>query len=39
MAELFGWEFKRKAEQDPVASFAPKDTDDGALVKIGRAHV
>jgi hypothetical protein len=32
MAELFGFEFKRKAQQDPVASFAPKDTDDGALV-------
>jgi hypothetical protein len=32
MAELFGWEFKRKAQQDPVVSFAPKETDDGALV-------
>ena len=32
MAELFGWEFKRKAQEDPVVSFAPKETDDGALV-------
>jgi len=31
MAELFGWEFKRKIE-NPVPSFAPKETDDGALV-------
>jgi hypothetical protein len=30
--ELFGWEFKRKIEQDPIPSFAPKETDDGALV-------
>jgi hypothetical protein len=32
MAELFGWEFKRKIEADPAPSFSPKDTDDGALV-------
>jgi len=33
MAELFGFEFKRKekVEQQPL-SFAPKETDDGALV-------
>jgi hypothetical protein len=30
--ELFGWEFKRKIEQDILPSFAPKETDDGALV-------
>ena len=32
MAELFGWEFKRKQVQDPLPSFSPKETDDGALV-------
>ena len=32
MAELFGFEFKRKIPLDPQPSFAPKDTDDGALV-------
>ena len=30
--ELFGFEFKRKVEADSQPSFAPKDTDDGALV-------
>jgi len=30
--ELFGFEFKRKVEVDSQPSFAPKDTDDGALV-------
>ena len=43
MAELFGWEFKRKIQLDPAPTFAPKETDDGALVvaagEIGRAHV
>lgn len=33
MAELFGFEFKRKKDQEPVApSFTPKEQDDGALV-------
>jgi hypothetical protein len=32
MAELFGWEFKRKIGLDPAPTFAPKETDDGALV-------
>ena len=32
MAELFGWEFKRKKEIDPLPSFAPKEQEDGALV-------
>mgnify|MGYP006268621925 CR=1 FL=1 len=33
MATFFGFEFKRKEkEQDPLPSFAPKDTDDGAVV-------
>ena len=32
MAELFGWEFKRKIELDPAPTFSPKETDDGALV-------
>ena len=32
MAELFGWEFKRKVALDPAPTFAPKETDDGALV-------
>jgi hypothetical protein len=30
--ELFGFEFKRKIPTDIQPSFAPKDTDDGALV-------
>lgn len=33
MAELFGWEFKRKNVDDLVApSFTPPENDDGALV-------
>jgi len=32
MAELFGFEFKRKVAQDLAPSFAPKETEDGALV-------
>lgn len=32
MAELFGWEFKRKKEVDPIPSFAPKESEDGAVV-------
>jgi hypothetical protein len=32
MAELFGWEFKRKKELDPIPSFAPKEQEDGAVV-------
>ena len=32
MAELFGWEFKRKKEIEPLASFAPKEQEDGAVV-------
>ena len=32
MAELFGFEFKRKQEVDKIPSFAPKESDDGALV-------
>jgi Bacteriophage T4-like portal protein (Gp20) len=32
MAELFGFEFKRKVLPDPAPSFAPKETEDGALV-------
>jgi hypothetical protein len=33
MAELFGWEFKRKTDiQSQPASFAPKETDDGAVI-------
>ena len=32
MAELFGFEFKRKAPLEPQPSFAPKDTEDGAVV-------
>ena len=34
MAELFGFEFKRKDQkkEDQVQSFAPKETDDGAVV-------
>ena len=31
MAELFGFEFKRKVPVDPAPSFSPKETDDGAL--------
>ena len=30
--QLFGWEFKRKVEPDIAPSFAPKETDDGAVV-------
>jgi hypothetical protein len=30
--ELFGFEFKRKILQDQIASFAPKEQDDGAVV-------
>ena len=30
--ELFGFEFKRKLPNDPIATFAPKDQDDGAVV-------
>jgi hypothetical protein len=32
MAELFGYEFKRKVQPDLAPSFAPKETDDGAVV-------
>ena len=34
MAELFGFEFKRKDQKaiDEIQSFAPKETDDGAVV-------
>jgi hypothetical protein len=33
MAELFGFEFKRKQPKEEVAtSFAPKDSDDGAVI-------
>ena len=33
MAELFGFEFKRKEQQQQqLPSFAPKETDDGAVV-------
>jgi len=32
MAELFGWEFKRKKEIEPLASFAPKEQEDGAVI-------
>lgn len=32
MAELFGFEFKRKVAPDAAPSFAPKETDDGAVV-------
>lgn len=33
MAELFGFEFKRKSKEEDLASFTPKtDTDDGAVV-------
>lgn len=32
MAELFGYEFKRKVPQDISPSFTPKENDDGAVV-------
>ena len=32
MAELFGFEFKRKQKIDEIPSFAPPDNDDGAVV-------
>jgi len=32
MAELFGFEFKRKIPVDNLPSFAPKENDDGAVV-------
>jgi hypothetical protein len=32
MAELFGFELRRKDKQDQIPSFAPKETDDGAVV-------
>ncbi|CAB4131336.1 portal vertex protein [uncultured Caudovirales phage] len=32
MAELFGFEFKRKVAEDIAPSFSPKENDDGALV-------
>jgi len=33
MVSLFGFEFKRKVKDaDPLPSFAPKDSDDGAVV-------
>ena len=32
MAELFGYEFKRKVQLDPSPSFTPQESDDGALV-------
>jgi len=32
MAELFGFEFKRKVITDLAPSFAPKETEDGAVV-------
>ena len=32
MAELFGFEFKRKDKQDQLPSFVPKQEDDGAAV-------
>lgn len=32
MAELFGFEFKRKIPVDDLPSFAPKENDDGAVV-------
>lgn len=30
--ELFGWEFKRRKELDPIPSFAPKEQEDGAVI-------
>ena len=32
MAELFGFEFKRKVVTDLAPSFAPKENEDGAVV-------
>jgi hypothetical protein len=32
MAELFGFEISRKKDQQDLVSFAPKETDDGAMV-------
>jgi len=32
MAELFGFEFKRKVPTDTAPSFAPKEQEDGAVV-------
>ena len=32
MAELFGFEFKRKQQIDEIPSFAPPQSDDGAVV-------
>lgn len=32
MAELFGFEITRKKDQQELVSFAPKETDDGAMV-------
>lgn len=32
MAELFGFEFKKKAKDEQLPSFAPQETDDGAVV-------
>lgn len=31
MAELFGWEFKRRTPPDIQPSFAPKESEDGAV--------
>jgi len=30
--DLFGFEFKRKVKQDEIPSFAPRESDDGAVV-------
>jgi Bacteriophage T4-like portal protein (Gp20) len=30
--ELFGFEFKRKEKKDPIPSFTPEESDDGAVV-------
>jgi hypothetical protein len=39
MAELFGWEFKKKAQEDQIPSFVAKETDDGAsVVAAGSAY-
>jgi len=32
MVQLFGFEIKRKDEEEPVQSFAPEIKDDGAVV-------
>jgi len=32
MAELFGFEFKKKEQQNQLPSFAPQENDDGAVV-------